>query len=92
MTSSTAFRPFAGSEDLPAVTAAVRPSPLVALITGGDDHKATGPPPEAVDVLFRATAGSSICSSKPTGRMAVRSRRRAAHEPVIPSKPRRWWS
>lgn len=72
-------------QDLPAVTKAVRSNPFVALITGGDDHKATGPPPETVDVLYRA-APVDYLLVEADGAHGRSLKAPGPHEPVIPSE------
>lgn len=73
------------SDDLAAVAAALARHPLIALITGGDDHKATGPPPDVVDQLFRSTAVEYLLVEA-DGAHGRSLKAPAAHEPVIPSQ------
>lgn len=66
-----------------AVDALSQPGPVM-VVTGGDDHKVTGPSPEVVDRLFTESDADYIIVE------ADGSRRRplkapAAHEPVVPS-------
>lgn len=66
-----------------AAAALDKPGPVM-LVTAGDDHKVTGPPPELVDRLFADSDADFIIVE------ADGSRRRplkapAAHEPVVPS-------
>jgi molybdenum cofactor cytidylyltransferase len=72
------------SEDLEAVAASLALHPFVALITGGDDHKATGPSPEIVDGLFRA-APLEYLLVEADGAHGRSLKAPASHEPVIPS-------
>lgn len=79
----TEFPSLCESHDLETVRAALARQPLVALITGGDDHKATGPPPEIVDELFR-TAPFDYLLVEADGAHGRSLKAPASHEPVIP--------
>lgn len=81
----TAIPAVCESEDLAAVAAALARHPLVALITGGDDHKAMGPSPDVVDQLFQSTALEYLLVEA-DGAHGRSLKAPAAHEPVIPSK------
>jgi probable selenium-dependent hydroxylase accessory protein YqeC len=54
------------------------------LITDGDDHKVTGPPPELVDRLF-AESGADYIIVEADGSRRRPLKAPAAHEPVVPS-------
>lgn len=71
------------SYDLPAVTAAFASNNLVALTTGGDDHKATGPPPGVVDVLFDIVPLDHLLVEA-DGAHGLSLKAPGPHEPVIP--------
>ena len=66
-----------------AVAALDRPGPVM-LVTGGDDHKVTGPPPERVDKLF-AESGADYIIVEADGSHGRPLKAPAAHEPVVPS-------
>ena len=55
----------------------------VMLLTDGDDHKVTGPPPEVVDRLF-AESGADYVIVEADGSWRRPLKAPAAHEPVIP--------
>jgi probable selenium-dependent hydroxylase accessory protein YqeC len=73
------------SEDLPTVKAALASHKLVALTTGGDEHKATGPLPEVVDALFEAGPVDYLLVEA-DGAHGLSLKAPGAHEPVIPAK------
>ncbi len=73
------------SHDLPAVTAAFASNNLVALTTGGDDHKATGPPPGVVDGLFEIVPLDHLLVEA-DGAHGLSLKAPGPHEPVIPAK------
>ncbi len=56
----------------------------VMLVTGGDDHKVTGPPPGVVDRLF-AVSGADYVIVEADGSRGKPLKAPADHEPVIPS-------
>lgn len=65
-----------------AVEALDGPGPVM-LLTDGDDHKVTGPPPETVDRLFaESNADYLIVEADGSWRRPLKAP--AAHEPVIP--------
>jgi molybdenum cofactor cytidylyltransferase len=72
------------NDDLDAVVTALTRHRFVALITGGDDHKATGPPPDVVDGLFR-TAPVDHLLVEADGAHGRSLKAPGSHEPVIPS-------
>lgn len=55
----------------------------VMLLTGGDDHKVTGPSPETVDRLF-AESGADYIIVEADGSWRRPLKAPASHEPVIP--------
>jgi probable selenium-dependent hydroxylase accessory protein YqeC len=59
------------------------PGPVM-LLTDGDDHKVTGPSPEAVDHLFAAAAADYIIVEA-DGSHGRPLKAPASHEPVVPS-------
>ena len=71
------------SHDVPTVTSALASHHLVALTTGGDDHKATGPPPGVVDVLFE-TVPVDYLLVEADGAHGLSLKAPGPHEPVIP--------
>jgi probable selenium-dependent hydroxylase accessory protein YqeC len=80
-------------EGLPAVCRSSEPSVvqaatashhLVGLVTGGDDHKATGPPPEVVDGLFAAVSIDYLLVEA-DGARGLSLKAPGPHEPVIPA-------
>ncbi|MDH3261376.1 MAG: selenium cofactor biosynthesis protein YqeC [Acidimicrobiia bacterium] len=73
------------SEDRDAVTAAVAANSLVALATGGDDHKATGPPPGVIDALFRSVPVDYLLVEA-DGAHGRSLKAPGPHEPVIPAE------
>jgi molybdenum cofactor cytidylyltransferase len=60
-----------------------QPGPVM-LVTGGDDHKVTGPPPDVVDRLFTASIADYIVVEA-DGSRGRPLKAPASHEPVIPS-------
>jgi molybdenum cofactor cytidylyltransferase len=56
----------------------------VMLVTGGDDHKVTGPPPDVVDRLF-TQSGADYVVVEADGSRGKPLKAPAAHEPVVPS-------
>ncbi|MCP4965633.1 MAG: putative selenium-dependent hydroxylase accessory protein YqeC [bacterium] len=60
-----------------------KPGPVM-IITGGDDHKVTGPPPDVVDDLFKEPKIDYIVVEA-DGSRGRPLKAPAAHEPVIPS-------
>ncbi len=72
------------SPALDAVTVALSTHPLVALVTGGDDHKATGPPPGLVDGLFEASPADYLLVEA-DGARGRSLKVPGPHEPVIPA-------
>lgn len=81
-------------EELPAVCRSHEPSAvraatashlLVGLVTGGDDHKATGPPPGVVDELF-ASVPVDYLLVEADGARGLSLKAPGFHEPVIPAK------
>lgn len=66
-----------------AVNALEKPGPVM-LLTDGDDHKITGPPPEIVDRLF-ATSGADFVIVEADGSHGRPLKAPAPHEPVVPS-------
>jgi molybdenum cofactor cytidylyltransferase len=70
--------------DLGAVSASLASHPFVALVTGGDDHKVTGPPPEVIDELFRSSPVDYVLVEA-DGAHGRSLKAPASHEPVIPS-------
>ena len=80
-------------EGLPAVCRSHEPSVvqaatashyLVGLVTGGDDHKATGPPPGVVDGLFAAVSIDYLLVEA-DGAHGLSLKAPGPHEPVIPA-------
>ena len=71
------------SADTDCAVEAMNDAGPVMLVTGGDDHKVTGPSPEAVDRLFAETnADYVIVEADGSWRRPLKAP--AAHEPVIP--------
>ena len=66
-----------------AVDALTKPGPVM-LLTGGDDHKTTGPPPAIVDQLF-ATSNADYILVEADGSHGRPLKAPASHEPVVPS-------
>jgi molybdenum cofactor cytidylyltransferase len=60
-----------------------QPGPVM-LVTGGDDHKVTGPPPEVVDRLLAASIADYIVVEA-DGSRGRPLKAPASHEPVVPS-------
>ena len=73
------------SHEESAVRAATASPFLVGLVTGGDDHKATGPPPEVVDRLF-AMVPVDYLLVEADGARGLSLKAPGSHEPVIPAK------
>ncbi len=67
-----------------AIDALDKPGPVM-LVTDGDDHKVTGPPPELVDRLF-AESNADYIIVEADGSRGRPLKAPAAHEPVIPSQ------
>lgn len=67
-----------------AVQAATASHFLVGLVTGGDDHKATGPPPEVVDGLFGSVPIDYLLVEA-DGAHGLSLKAPGPHEPVIPA-------
>ncbi len=72
------------TDDIAAVTAAVESHLLVGLATGGDDHKATGPPPGVLDGLFAAIPVDYVLVEA-DGARGLSLKAPGPHEPVIPA-------
>ena len=66
-----------------AIAALDKPGPVM-LLTAGDDHKVTGPPPEAVDRLF-AQSNSDYIVVEADGSKGKPLKAPAEHEPVVPA-------
>jgi molybdenum cofactor cytidylyltransferase len=66
-----------------AVDALAKPGPVM-LLTGGDDHKITGPSPAIVDRLF-ATSNADYILVEADGSHGRPLKAPASHEPVVPS-------
>lgn len=67
-----------------AVDALAGPGPVM-LVTAGDDHKVTGPPPEVVDRLYaESNADYVIVEADGSRRRPLKAP--ASHEPVIPTR------
>jgi probable selenium-dependent hydroxylase accessory protein YqeC len=66
-----------------AVDALANPGPVM-LVTGGDDHKVTGPSPEVVDRLFTESNADYIIVEA-DGSRGRSLKAPAVHEPVVPS-------
>lgn len=60
-----------------------KPGPVM-LLTDGDDHKVTGPPPELVDRLF-VESGAEYIIVEADGSHGRPLKAPASHEPVVPS-------
>ena len=73
------------SDEITAVTAALDSTFLVALATGGDDHKATGPSPGVIDVLFGSVPVDYLLVEA-DGARGLSLKAPGPHEPVIPTK------
>jgi probable selenium-dependent hydroxylase accessory protein YqeC len=72
------------SDDPAAVATAVGSNLLVGLATGGDAHKATGPPPGAIDALFGAVPLDYLLVEA-DGARGLSLKAPGLHEPVIPA-------
>ena len=72
------------SADPGCLAAATRGGGPVMLVTGGDDHKVTGPPPETIDALF-ATSVADYLIVEADGSHGKPLKAPASHEPVIPA-------
>ncbi len=72
------------SADAGSVGAALGRAGPVMLVTGGDGHKVTGPPPELVDRLF-ADSDADYVIVEADGSRGKPLKAPAAHEPVIPA-------
>jgi molybdenum cofactor cytidylyltransferase len=73
------------SDEIGAVTAALISDSFVALATGGDDHKATGPLPGVIDTLF-GTVPVDYLLVEADGARGLSLKAPGPHEPVIPTK------
>ncbi len=84
-TEQAARAPTSCRTDVLATVAAALDGPgPVMVVTGGDDHKVTGPPPEGVDRLFASgVADFVLVEADGARRRAFKAP--AAHEPVIPA-------
>ena len=71
--------------DVEALSEAVAFNSPVALATGGDDHKVTGPPPEVLDGLYQAVPLDYLLVEA-DGARGRSLKVPAAHEPVIPAE------
>lgn len=71
------------SADTECALAALDQASPVMLVTDGNDHKVTGPPPEIVDRLFVASIADYILVEA-DGSRGLPLKAHAAHEPVIP--------
>ncbi len=69
---------------LDCVTAALDENSPVMLVTGGDEHKVTGPPPEALDELF-ASADIDYIIVEADGSRGRPLKAPASYEPVVPA-------
>jgi len=72
------------SDDPSDVAAAIASNRFVALVTGGDDHKATGPPPGVIDRMYRA-APVEYLLVEADGAHGRSLKAPGPHEPVIPA-------
>ncbi len=72
-------------DDLDTVHRAVVTHGFVALLTGGDEHKATGPAPEVVDAIYRS-APVDYLLVEADGARGRSLKAPGSHEPVIPSQ------
>ncbi len=66
-----------------AIDALANPGPVM-LVTGGDDHKVTGPSPETIDRLFTESDADYIIVEA-DGSRGLPLKAPAAYEPVVPS-------
>ncbi|MDX2344445.1 MAG: selenium cofactor biosynthesis protein YqeC [Acidimicrobiia bacterium] len=73
------------SADMDCVVDALDRPGFTMLVTGGDDHKVTGPPPEVVDHLF-ADSGADYIVVEADGSHGRPLKAPASHEPVVPSQ------
>ncbi len=73
------------SADAECATAALDQGGPVMLVTDGDGHKVTGPPPELVDDLY-LTAAVDYVIVEADGSRGMPLKAPAAHEPVIPAQ------
>lgn len=73
------------SDDLHAVMTAVTSNSFVALVTGGDDHKATGPLPAVIDVLYGSVPVDYLLVEA-DGAHGRSLKAPGLHEPVIPTE------
>ena len=81
---TTALETICGSDETECVNDALdKPGPVM-LLTGGDDHKVTGPPPEVVDRLF-VTSNADYIIVEADGSHGRPLKAPASHEPVVPS-------
>lgn len=71
------------SADPKRVVAAIKEASPVMVVTGGDDHKVTGPEPDVVDRLF-AESGAAYVIVEADGSRGRPLKAPAPHEPVIP--------
>lgn len=67
------------------VTAAVAANSIVGLATGGDAHKATGPPPEVLDALYRSVPVDFMLVEA-DGARGRSLKAPGPHEPVVPTE------
>jgi molybdenum cofactor cytidylyltransferase len=72
------------SADVDCAEAALDQQSPVMLVTEGDDHKVTGPPPTAVDRLYEESTADYVIVEA-DGSRGKPLKAPAAHEPVIPS-------
>jgi len=72
------------SADIECAVAALNGPGPVMLVTDGDDHKVTGPPPSLVDKLF-AESDADYIIVEADGSRGRPLKAPAAHEPVVPS-------
>ncbi len=72
------------SSDTDCALEALRKSGPVMLVTGGDDHKVTGPPPQLIDKLFEESAVDYLIVEA-DGSRGRPLKAPASWEPVIPS-------
>ncbi len=73
------------SADTECAVAALDQKSPVMLVTAGDSHKVTGPPPELVDRLFAAPDADYVIVEA-DGSRGKPLKAPAAHEPVVPTK------
>ncbi len=72
------------SAEMECATDALAGDGPVMLVTGGDDHKVTGPSPDVVDRLF-AESGADYVIVEADGSRGRPLKAPAAHEPVVPA-------